>query len=414
MAKLEKLTKNQERLMYEIRDEWINLSLRGKIDKEEVESGVKWIYYASNLKEPEVVFVEGPEDFVKKLGVGSSVRSSVRSSVWASVRSSVWDSVWDSVGSSVSDSVRSSVWDSVGSSVSYMCLSCDAEFGAWYEFYKNIGIVNNEKINKYIGYLKGGVFYAMFFEKKAFIMCPPQYVEQDDRKRLHSEKQAAFIFKDGTELYMIHGVKFEKEWWSKIVNDELSPEEILAIDNMEHRRIAWEYMNKKKLEGLKHFKVLDEVENDGKGYKMRIVQFIHPDVGEIRYYNCFCPTTGREYYIGTEETTCLKAKTKSFGLEEIEFMPVNEWNKPNYWLSCIKLTGKVRPLDVIEALEKENIESRPLRKPMHLQPFYANCDYIGQGFSETLFENGLCLPSDTKMTDYDLVRVVKTIRRLWE
>jgi len=204
-----------------------------------------------------------------------------------------------------------------------MCLSCDAEFGAWYEFYKNIGIVNNEKINKYIGYLKGGVFYAMFFEKKAFIMCPPQYVEQDDRKRLHSEKQAAFIFKDGTELYMIHGVKFEKEWWSKIVNDELSPEEILAIDNMEHRRIAWEYMNKKKLEGLKHFKVLDEVENDGKGYKMRIVQFIHPDVGEIRYYNCFCPTTGREYYIGTEETTCLKAKTKSFGLEEIEF--INEW-----------------------------------------------------------------------------------------
>lgn len=107
-------------------------------------------------------------------------------------------------------------------------------------------------------------------------------------------------------------------------------------------------------------------------------------------------------------------KNELGGLEEIEFMPVNEWNKPNYWLSCIKLTGKVRPLDVIEALEKENIESRPLWKPMHLQPFYANCDYIGQGFSETLFENGLCLPSDTKMTDDDLARVVKTIRRLWK
>ena len=101
-------------------------------------------------------------------------------------------------------------------------------------------------------------------------------------------------------------------------------------------------------------------------------------------------------------------------LPNITFMPINDWNEPNYWLSCIQLTGKVRPLDVIDALEKENIESRPLWKPMHLQPFYANCDYIGQGFSETLFENGLCLPSDTKMTDYDLVRVVKTIRRLWE
>lgn len=101
-------------------------------------------------------------------------------------------------------------------------------------------------------------------------------------------------------------------------------------------------------------------------------------------------------------------------LPNITFMPINDWNEPNYWLSCIQLTGKVRPLDVIDALEKENIESRPLWKPMHLQPFYANCDYIGQGFSETLFENGLCLPSDTKMTDDDLARVVKTIRRLWK
>ena len=100
-------------------------------------------------------------------------------------------------------------------------------------------------------------------------------------------------------------------------------------------------------------------------------------------------------------------------LPNITFMPINDWNEPNYWLSCIQLTGKVRPLDVIDALEKENIESRPLWKPMHLQPFYANCDYIGQGVSDTLFENGLCLPSDTKMTDDDLARVVKTIRRLW-
>jgi len=75
-------------------------------------------------------------------------------------------------------------------------------------------------------------------------------------------------------------------------------------------------------------------------------------------------------------------------LPNITFMPINDWNEPNYWLSCIQLTGKVRPLDVIDALEKENIESRPLWKPMHLQPFYANCDYIGQGVSDTLFENG--------------------------
>lgn len=101
------------------------------------------------------------------------------------------------------------------------------------------------------------------------------------------------------------------------------------------------------------------------------------------------------------------------GLEGIEFMPSNEWDEPNYWLSSITLSGKVRPLDIFNALETENIESRPVWKPMHMQPFFEKYDFIGEGVSEKLFENGVCLPSDTKMTDEDLERVVKTIKGLW-
>lgn len=101
-------------------------------------------------------------------------------------------------------------------------------------------------------------------------------------------------------------------------------------------------------------------------------------------------------------------------LEGISFMPINEWNEPNYWLSCITLSGSVRPIDIIEALEKENIESRPIWKPMHLQPFYEKYDYIGGDVSDKLFENGLCLPSDTKMTDEDLERVCRVIKELWK
>lgn len=100
-------------------------------------------------------------------------------------------------------------------------------------------------------------------------------------------------------------------------------------------------------------------------------------------------------------------------LEGIDFMPINEWNDPNCWLSCITLSGKVRPLDIMEALEKENIESRPIWKPMHLQPYFEKYDYIGGNVGETLFENGVCLPSDTKMSDGDLERIVKIIKGLW-
>lgn len=107
-------------------------------------------------------------------------------------------------------------------------------------------------------------------------------------------------------------------------------------------------------------------------------------------------------------------KRKLGGLKGVEFMPINDWNKPNYWLSVMILMGEVRPLDVMEALEKENIESRPVWKPMHMQPFFAEFDYIGGDVSEKLFENGVCLPSDTKMTDEDLERICGIIKSLWK
>lgn len=101
-------------------------------------------------------------------------------------------------------------------------------------------------------------------------------------------------------------------------------------------------------------------------------------------------------------------------MDDINLMPMNEWNRPNCWLSCIRLSGKIRPLDIILALEKENIESRPIWKPMHMQPFFSKYDFIGKGVSKKIFEDGVCLPSDTKMTDEDLNRVVTIIKRLWE
>jgi dTDP-4-amino-4,6-dideoxygalactose transaminase len=100
-------------------------------------------------------------------------------------------------------------------------------------------------------------------------------------------------------------------------------------------------------------------------------------------------------------------------LEGVEFMPSNEWNEPNYWLSSMILTGIVRPIDVMEALEAENIESRPIWKPMHMQPYFEKYDYVGGDVSEKLFENGVCLPSDTKLSDEDLKKVVEIIKGLW-
>jgi dTDP-4-amino-4,6-dideoxygalactose transaminase len=100
-------------------------------------------------------------------------------------------------------------------------------------------------------------------------------------------------------------------------------------------------------------------------------------------------------------------------LKGLTFMPIDVNSKCNCWLTAIQLNGEVRPIDVMEALEKNNIDSRPVWKPMHLQPFFEKYDFIGTDISQNLFENGVCLPSDTKMTDEDLKRVVEVIKGLW-
>ena len=102
------------------------------------------------------------------------------------------------------------------------------------------------------------------------------------------------------------------------------------------------------------------------------------------------------------------------GLKGVKVMcqPEGEGFNSNYWLTCITVepeeAGFTRE-DVRLALDEENIESRPLWKPMHLQPVFKDAPYYGNGTSERLFEIGLCLPSGPTLTDEDVKRVVKVI-----
>ncbi len=118
----------------------------------------------------------------------------------------------------------------------------------------------------------------------------------------------------------------------------------------------------------------------------------------------------------TKKRQIFEFYTQAFStVAEIKMMPANDWSHSNCWLSCITLSGsRVRPLDVMLALEAENIESRPIWKPMHLQPFFRDCDYIDHaGIAQRIFENGVCLPSDTKLTLEELQKIVSIIKKLW-
>lgn len=99
-------------------------------------------------------------------------------------------------------------------------------------------------------------------------------------------------------------------------------------------------------------------------------------------------------------------------LPGLSFMPEAPGCRSTFWLTCIQIDaqafGATRE-DLRLALEEANIEARPVWKPMHLQPVFAGFPVVGGKVAESLFENGLCLPSGSSMTDDDRKRVVEVI-----
>lgn len=101
-------------------------------------------------------------------------------------------------------------------------------------------------------------------------------------------------------------------------------------------------------------------------------------------------------------------------LPGIDFMPEADFGRSNRWLTCITVNpvkfGATRE-DIRLALESENIETRPLWKPLHLQPVFKDCPYYGSNISEELFDKGLCLPSGSNLMKEDLRRAVEVFHR---
>ena len=97
-------------------------------------------------------------------------------------------------------------------------------------------------------------------------------------------------------------------------------------------------------------------------------------------------------------------------LPELEFMPEIANSRGNRWLTTALFKEKGAHLRVIDALAKENIESRPLWKPMHMQPVFEGALAFTDGTSEEMFARGICLPSGTAMRDEEFARVVKIVK----
>ncbi len=152
------------------------------------------------------------------------------------------------------------------------------------------------------------------------------------------------------------------------------------------------------------------------------IHYEHKEIGYNYRMSNICAGIGRGQLKVLNERIAKKKEIyefykKSFEeIKDIEMINICDYGESNYWLSVciINKDSKVKPIDVIKALEKENIESRPVWKPMHLQPVFKKYKFFSSlengSVSEDLFERGACLPSDTKMNISDLNKISKIIK----
>jgi dTDP-4-amino-4,6-dideoxygalactose transaminase len=148
----------------------------------------------------------------------------------------------------------------------------------------------------------------------------------------------------------------------------------------------------------------------------------HSEIGYNYRMSNVCAGIGLGQLEVLEERIIQKRAIKLFykeelsSIKEISFLDENEGSYSNFWLTTILLSenSTIDREQLRLHLEKENIESRPLWKPMHLQPVFKGCKSYVNGVSEDLFNRGLCLPSGTNMSIADLKRVVGKIKELYE
>ncbi len=146
----------------------------------------------------------------------------------------------------------------------------------------------------------------------------------------------------------------------------------------------------------------------------------HSCIGYNYRMSNICAGIGRGQMEVLQEHVATRRAHHDFYVEQLEGIAgIEVMSSPstdfysNYWLSCIVVNPDEAGFgreDLRMALDAANIESRPLWKPMHLQPVFSDCPAYVDGTSETLFDLGLCLPSGSILTQEDLARVIEVIR----
>ena len=253
-GRIDYLTPEHERIMVDVRDEWIGRVVScAPIDEDATRDGVRWIYEILHLPEPRVMIADSPraaESAVASMSsndisdeveansvisqalglisnlVRNKVEHNVKDKVTVQVCGHVNDQVWDKIGYNIWRQIAMRGKSLIAKRITFNLLAMDelARIDCWHRF----GLPMPDIAERYLSWMRSGPWGSHLFEDTAILVRPAVHLERDDEHRLHSESGAAIRFADGWRLYAWHGRIVPESW---ALRTEALSETDLGYDN---------------------------------------------------------------------------------------------------------------------------------------------------------------------------------------
>ena len=344
MAKINKLTPEQEADLSATRDKWLDIGLStAPIDREASKAAVAKMYECAGLPAPNIfIFLDSPRQGAiaavllkdSKLGaqvraqVWAQVRAQVRDQVWAQVGDQVGAQVWDQVWDQVGDQVWAQVGDQVGAQVGQAAkdgINNDgasnigwAGYAAWVSFFRDVCGWRGDTLSKFeiSETLVKSCGWTWWHENVLAISDRPKTIKRDNEGRLHCENGPSIAYRDGWSMHHWHGVSIPPEW---VTGKKPSAKEALHWPNVEQRRAACEILGWQHILAELDAKVIDKDDDAQIG---TLLEVNLPDSGPERFLSVRCGT-GRQFALPVprEVDTALAANAWTYGLDKLSFKP---------------------------------------------------------------------------------------------
>ena len=292
---LTKLTPEQEAKIPQYIQKWVDLASQ-PIDRSKVKDILKKIYGE------EKIFIIGESlqntiDLIKvatkgkKLEYDSQLRSQFdsqfRSQLYFQLYSQLDSQFGSQFGSQLYSQFRSQLYSQLGGRYSFSVSYYLQDFAGYYDYAKYIGVKFNEDNLQQFNDIVLNIPICVFVGNVVFICEKPQCLWED--KKLHSDTKPAIGWKDGTGIYFLYGVKFEKDLWEKVVSKKLTPKQVFNHKNIEQRMAIIKHYGNEWL--LKKAKLIDKSERGNELYLLEGV-FSQP-----AYYLKYKDTSTNRVYV---------------------------------------------------------------------------------------------------------------------